>query len=84
MSLAGTTAGERVERALVEKIRPALSTHAGGIRIERIDGNAVHLAMLGSCQGCYFRRGCAVGAVRDVLVEHVGDDLTYVVDGQRG
>jgi Fe-S cluster biogenesis protein NfuA len=73
-----------VEQVLTEHVRPALSTHAGSIRLVEVNGQDVHLALAGSCAACYFRRGCIAGVVRDVLIEHVGGEHTFIVDGSRG
>ena len=83
MSRTGSTAA-LVEEVLTNHVRPSLSTHAGSIQLGEVDGHDVHLALAGSCAACYFRRGCVAGVVRDVLVEHVGHEHTYIVDGSRG
>jgi Fe-S cluster biogenesis protein NfuA len=92
--LSTETLAERVETVLEDTVRPALSSHAGTIRLVRVDGVGehtqgtdesrpiVHLELIGSCSACYFRRACVTGVVRPALEERVGGPR-YVVDNAR-
>lgn len=77
------TVADRVETALVTHVRPQLSSHAGSIRLVRVEDGVVHLEMLGSCSGCYFRRGCVAGVVRPGLADAVDADHRVLVDNAR-
>lgn len=41
----------RVNRA-IDKVRPYLGSHGGGVQVDAIDGDVVRLRMEGSCSGC--------------------------------
>jgi len=41
----------RVTRA-IDKVRPYLGSHGGGVQVDAIDGDVVRLRMEGSCSGC--------------------------------
>jgi Fe-S cluster biogenesis protein NfuA/nitrite reductase/ring-hydroxylating ferredoxin subunit len=74
---------ERVRRAL-DKVRPYLGSHAGGVRLLGVDGDGVvSLALEGSCDGC---PSSAVtvqlaieGAILQAAPEVVRVDVTGVV-----
>jgi Fe-S cluster biogenesis protein NfuA len=78
---------ERVESVLQREVRPALSSHAGTIRLLRVVEGAerpkVHLELTGSCTSCYFRRSCVAGVVRPALAEGLGADADWVVENAR-
>jgi Fe-S cluster biogenesis protein NfuA len=71
----------QVEAVLDEEIRPALGVHAGGIRIESVDGRRVSLDLLASCRACYFRKGCVVNLVLPTLEQRLGDRFSYDISG---
>ncbi|MFP4173885.1 MAG: NifU family protein, partial [Candidatus Hydrogenedentota bacterium] len=33
-------------------VNPSIAGHGGAITLERVEGNTVHIQMLGGCQGC--------------------------------
>jgi Fe-S cluster biogenesis protein NfuA len=43
---------EKLEEIIIEQINPALASHGGNLKIERVHGNTVYLRMGGGCQGC--------------------------------
>lgn len=43
---------EQIEKVLDEKVRPDLALHGGDIRIEKLEGEVLHVRMLGHCSGC--------------------------------
>lgn len=43
---------EKLEEIIIEQINPALASHGGDLKIERVHGNTVYLRMGGGCQGC--------------------------------
>lgn len=60
---------DRVERAL-EEVRPYLSSHAGGVELQRIDETGVaHLRLLGSCRGCPSSRVTIEDAIERAIEE---------------
>lgn len=59
----------RVERAL-EKVRPALGSHAGGVELARLDeGGNVTVRLLGSCNGCPSSRVTVEHTLRRAIEE---------------
>lgn len=70
-----------VEDVVLRSIRPALSAHAGSVRIEQVDENEkrVHLSWMGSCTACYFRQGCASSLVEPEIRRELGDQWEVAV-----
>ncbi len=59
----------RVERAL-ERVRPVLGTHAGGVEFLGVNaGGVVGLRLLGACQGCPSSRATVEGTLRRAIEE---------------
>jgi len=81
MSLTASQVRSRVEAAIATDIAPALSAHAGGIRLVTADRSGVRLEFLRSCGCCYFRKACAVNLVEHTVHEQVGDAIEVEVEG---
>lgn len=43
---------DKVEQILNDSINPAIASHGGFVRVDRVEGNDVYLIMGGGCQGC--------------------------------
>lgn len=43
---------EQIENVLNDKVRPELSLHGGGIRVEKLEDGVLHVRMTGQCSGC--------------------------------
>ena len=43
---------ERIEKALEEKVRPALRSHGGNVEIDRLEDKTLYVKLLGQCAGC--------------------------------
>jgi Fe-S cluster biogenesis protein NfuA len=43
---------ERIEQVLDEKVRPALRTHDGDIKVVRVEDGVLYFRMLGQCSNC--------------------------------
>ncbi|MFH8983706.1 NifU family protein [Streptomyces varsoviensis] len=42
----------RVEKLFAETVNPALASHSGAIKLERIEDGVLYVSLLGGCQGC--------------------------------
>jgi len=74
----------RIERAL-DRVRPYLGSHAGGVRYLGVDDEGVaRLSLEGSCEGCASStvtvRMAIEGAVQDAAPELTGIEVSGVVD----
>lgn len=74
----------RIERAL-DRVRPYLGSHAGGVRFLGVDAEGVaRLRLEGSCDGCASStvtvRTAIEGAIRDAAPELTGIEVAGVVD----
>jgi Fe-S cluster biogenesis protein NfuA len=72
---------QAIEDVVVHRIRPALSSHAGSIRVELVDerDKRVHLSWIGSCAACYFKQGCTASLVEPEIRREVGQQWEVVV-----
>lgn len=43
---------EEIEKVLDEKVRPDLALHGGGILVEKLEEDVLHVRMQGQCSGC--------------------------------
>lgn len=77
----GAQRRREIEAAVAEDIAPALSAHAGGIRIVSVSADHVDLEFVRSCNACYFRTACGVNLVLDVVRERVGASVSVAIKG---
>ncbi len=61
---------ERVQEALTD-VRKALEADGGGIELVKIEGNKVHVRLLGACAGCPMRTMTLKNGVERVLKERI-------------
>lgn len=64
MTSPGSSLEERVLQALTE-VRPALQADGGDVQLVRIEGDVVHLRLLGACQGCPMAQSTLAGFVEE-------------------
>lgn len=62
-----TSVGEVLER--IERLRPVLDAHAGGIELVEVDGGTVRLRFTGMCTGCHLRPLTTASTIRPALLE---------------
>ncbi|WP_169792153.1 NifU family protein [Jiangella muralis] len=72
-----------MEKLLVHQVRPALSSHAGSVRLRTVDQAEVVLEFVGSCAGCYFRKGCVESLVVPTFEDEFGTNLRVRVRNAR-
>jgi len=75
--------GTRVQRAL-DRIRPYLGSHAGGVEYLGVEDGVAHLRLRGSCDGCASStltvKMAIEGAVQEAAPELTGIEVAGVVD----
>jgi len=71
---------ERVEEAL-QRVRPYMETHGGGVELVRLEGNVAHLRLLGGCDGCAASASTMELAIREALDEDAPDLDGIEVEG---
>lgn len=59
---------ERVRRAL-ERVRPYLGSHGGGVKLLAVEGSTAHLSLSGSCDGCPSSRATVETTLRHAIEE---------------
>ncbi|CAB1129772.1 putative Rieske domain-containing protein [Candidatus Hydrogenisulfobacillus filiaventi] len=74
---------QRVEEAL-ERVRPYLASHGGGVRLLGVEGGRVRLALEGHCAGCPSSRVTVEEALRRELAVAAPDLEELVVEGEAG
>jgi Fe-S cluster biogenesis protein NfuA len=77
----------RIERAL-DRVRPYLGSHAGGVRFLGVDDDGVaRLRLEGNCEGCASStitvKTAIEGAIQDVAPELTGIDVAGVVEEKK-
>ncbi|HLN32523.1 MAG TPA: NifU family protein [Gemmataceae bacterium] len=70
----------RVRQAL-DKVRPLLRSHGGNVELLGVDGGAVRLRMLGSCDGCPSSAMTLKLAIEEAIYEKAPDVTAIEVDG---
>lgn len=71
---------ERVRRAL-ERARPYLGSHGGDVSLVAVDGDAVTLALSGSCDGCPSSRATVEGLLRQAIEQSAPEIARVEVAG---
>lgn len=75
-----TSVGEVLER--IERLRPVLDAHAGGIELVEVDGGTVRLRFTGMCTGCHLRPLTTASTIRPALLELAGVEAVEI-EGSR-
>jgi Fe-S cluster biogenesis protein NfuA len=70
----------RVQAAL-DRVRPYLGSHAGGIELLGVDGGVAHLRLQGSCDGCAGSAATVHGAVERAVLDAVPEVSAVAVEG---
>lgn len=70
---------ERVQAAL-DKVRPYLGSHGGGVEIVGIEDDTVHLKMAGSCNGCPSSAVTMTYAIERAILEAAPEIAAVVAD----
>jgi Fe-S cluster biogenesis protein NfuA len=68
------TARERIERALDEKVRPALRADGGGVEVVSFEEGALTVKFLGKCAGC----PSAAFEIEELVAAGLRDDVPEV------
>jgi NifU-like protein len=68
-----------IQDTIEHEIRPALQKDGGDIELVDIDGEKVHIALVGHCAGCR-SAGFTAAWIQDKMRELVADTITIVVD----
>jgi len=68
-----------IQETIEHEIRPALQKDGGDIELVDIDGEKVHVALVGHCAGCR-SAGFTAAWIQDKMRELVADTITIVVD----
>lgn len=71
----------RVEEAL-DRVRPYLASHGGGVRLLGVEGGEAHIALEGHCAGCPSSRVTVEDAIRRELAVAAPDLEALVVEGE--
>ncbi len=66
----------------INAIRPALQNDGGDIEFVKLDGNNVHVKLVGACAGCPMSQLTLTNGVQRYLREAVSKDLTVINDDQ--
>jgi Fe/S biogenesis protein NfuA len=77
VELSGTPA-EKVEQLLDKQINPALASHGGFAKLDRVEGEVAYVTMGGGCQGC------AVSAMtlREGIARSILESIPEITDVQ--
>ena len=68
--------------ACLDRLRPVLDAHAGGIELVEVDGGTVRLRFTGMCSGCHLRPVTTASTIRPALLAVAG--VTAVeIEGSR-
>jgi len=68
-----------IQETIEHEIRPALQKDGGDIELVDIDGDTIHVALVGHCAGCK-AAGFTTGWIQDKMRELVAETVTVVVD----
>lgn len=66
----------------INAIRPALQNDGGDIEFVKLDGNNVHVKLVGACAGCPMSQLTLTNGVQRYLRESISQDLTVINDDQ--
>ena len=71
---------ERIELVLDEKVRPALRTHDGDIKVVRVEDGVLYFRMLGQCSNCPSAVVTAEELVAPPILEAIPELRQVVLD----
>ena len=71
---------ERIEQVLDEKVRPALRTHDGDIKVVRVEDGVLYFRMLGQCSNCPSAVVTAEELVAPPILEAIPELRQVVLD----
>ncbi len=66
----------------LERLRPVLDAHAGGIELVDVSGSTVRLRFTGMCTGCHLRPLTTASTIRPALLE-LADVDAVEIEGSR-
>ena len=66
----------------LERLRPVLDAHAGGIELVEVRGSTVRLRFTGMCTGCHLRPLTTASTIRPALLELAGVEAVEI-EGSR-
>ena len=66
----------------LERLRPVLDAHAGGIELVEVHGSTVRLRFTGMCTGCHLRPLTTASTLRPALLELDGVEVVEI-EGSR-
>jgi Fe-S cluster biogenesis protein NfuA len=66
----------------LERLRPILDAHAGGIELVEVNGSTVRLRFTGMCMGCHLRPLTTASTIRPALLELAGVEAVEI-EGSR-
>ena len=66
----------------MERLRPVLDAHAGGIELVEVDSGTVRLRFTGMCTGCHLRPLTTASTIRPALLELAGVEAVEI-EGSR-
>jgi Fe-S cluster biogenesis protein NfuA len=69
-------------RECLERMRPVLDAHAGGIELVEVEGSTVRLRFTGMCTGCHLRPLTTASTIRPALLELEGVEAVEI-EGSR-
>jgi Fe-S cluster biogenesis protein NfuA len=69
-------------RECLERMRPVLGAHAGGIELVEVEGSTVRLRFTGMCTGCHLRPLTTASTIRPALLELEGVEAVEI-EGSR-
>ena len=72
---------DKVKEA-IDAIRPALQNDGGDIEFISIDGNNVHVRLVGACAGCPMSQLTLTNGVQRYLRESVSSEINVINDDQ--
>jgi len=78
--------GDDVKAAIIdaymdEGVRPSLAYDGGGVIIQDVEGDVVHLKYQGACGSCSKSQGSTLSAIESLLKKNIHPDLRVVVGG---
>lgn len=73
---------EEMIKKAINDIRPALQNDGGDIEFINVDGNNVHVRLVGACAGCPMSQITLTNGVQRYLREAVDKELTVINDDQ--
>ncbi len=68
-------------KAAIDQIRPALQNDGGDIEFIKLEGNEVHVRLVGACAGCPMSQMTLSNGVQRFLHETVDPNLVVINDG---